>query len=125
MTAKLWALIRPFRGCDVRRLVAFLTLAVAIPRLPIFSPSSSMTVYPLGILPQETFGWLFLAVGLALLVTGGHWRVTMRGRLIALAVLLAWSVLAAATTSTTSRLLDVAVMWAMLGEITAGRDDEC
>jgi hypothetical protein len=126
MKARLWALIRPFRGCDVRRLVAALTLAVALPRLPIFPMSASMVVYPLGILPQETFGWLFLVVGVALLATCSHaCRLRLRGRLVALAALLAWSVLAAATTSTTSRLLDAAIMWAMFGEIIAGRDDEC
>jgi hypothetical protein len=84
-----------------------------------------MTVYPLGILPQETFGWIFLTAGLVLLATGGRWRLRMRGRLAALAALVAWSVLAAATSSATSRLLDLAIMYALVGEIIAGRDDPC
>jgi hypothetical protein len=109
----------------VRRLIAWLTLAVALPRLPLFEPSLSMAVYPLGILPQETFGWLFLLVGLALLATAGRWRLILRGRLAALAALVAWSVLAAATTSTTSRLIDFVIMYSLMGEIIAGRDDPC
>ncbi len=84
-----------------------------------------MAVYPLGILPQETFGWLFLLVGLALLATAGRWRLILRGRLAALAALVAWSVLAAATTSTTSRLIDFVIMYSLMGEIIAGRDDPC
>lgn len=125
MRARIWQALRPMRGQDVRRLAAWLTLAVAIPRLPIFPLAVSMTVYPLGILPQETFGWMFVMAALALLITGGRWRHRVRGRLAALLALLAWSVLAAATTSMTSRLLDLTIMWALLGEITAGRDDEC
>ncbi len=125
MKANLARWLRPPRGCDVRRLVAWLTLSVALPRLPLFGPSATMTVYPLGILPQETFGWIFLTAGLVLLATGGRWRLRMRGRLAALAALVAWSVLAAATSSATSRLLDLAIMYALVGEIIAGRDDPC
>lgn len=121
MRRQIWALIAPFRGEHVRRMAAYLTLAVSIPRLPFFP--APPTVYPLGILPQEVFGWLFLASGLALLATGGRWRLKLRGRLVALAAFVAWSVLAAATTSLTSVLVDAAVMWALFGEITAGRED--
>lgn len=113
-----WA--RPFRGPDVRRLVAWVTLAVAVPRLP-FVPAP-VIVYPLGILPQEAFGWLCLATGLALLATGGRWRLRVRGRMVALAALLMWSVLAAATSSLTSLLIDLLMMYACLGEITANHD---
>jgi hypothetical protein len=104
-------------------MVGFLMIAVALPRLPFF-PAPPI-VYPLGILPQEAFGWLFLVIGLGLLATGSHCRTRFRGRMVALLALVAWSVLAAATTSLTSVLIDVVVMWAMLGEITAARDDEC
>lgn len=121
--ATVWRMVRPMRGVDVRRLAAWLTLAVAIPRLP-WLPGPS-TNYPLGLLPQETFGWLFLLAGVLLLATGGRWRLRVRGRLAALLGLLVWSVLAAATTSMTSRLIDGVVMWALLGEITAGWEDEC
>ena len=122
MKHRIWRALRPMRGCDVRRLVGWLTLAVAIPRIV---PGGPLTVYPLGILPQETFGWLFLAAATLLLATGGRWRLRLRGRMAALVALVAWSVLLGATTSVTSRLLDAAVMWALLGEITAGREDEC
>jgi hypothetical protein len=120
---KVWKVLRPMRGQEVRRLVAFLTLAVAIPRLPFF-PGPLIT-YPLGFLPQETFGWLFLVAGMALLATCyNRSRLQLRGRLVALATLLVWSVLAAATTSMTSRLIDSVIMWAMLGEIVAAEYDD-
>lgn len=115
-------LLRPFRGVDVRRLTGWVLMAVALPRLPFF-PSPPI-VYPLGILPQVTFGWLFFGCALTLLATGKHWRLRLRGRLVALAAFVAWSVLAAATTSLTSVMIDAVIMWAMLGEITAGHDDD-
>lgn len=113
--------LMPPRGNDVRRLVAWITLAVAIPRLP-FVPSSPV-VYPLGILPQATFGWLCLVVGVALWATCGRWRLRARGRIVALLALLLWSVLAAATSSRTSLLIDIIIMYAMIGEIMAGHNE--
>ncbi len=46
------------------------------------------------------------------------------GRLAALVAFVTWVLLAAATTSWTSRLIDITLAYAMLGEITArrGRD---
>jgi hypothetical protein len=112
---------RPFRGPDVRRMVAMMTLAVAIPRLPIWANAPAFS--PLRLLPPEAFGWLCLAVGLSLLVTGGRWRVRLRGRLAALGALVVWALLTGATNSATSLLIDLVIMWALLGEIGAGRDD--
>lgn len=125
MKARLYRWLRAPRGCDVRRLAGWATLAVAIPRLPVWPGPTAIFNYPLGILPQETFGWLFLAAGLLLLATGGEYRSRVRGRLAALLALLAWSVLAAATPSMTSRLIDLVFMYSLVGEIIAGRDDPC
>lgn len=121
MKAKAWHLLRPFRGPDVRRLVACLTLAVALPRLPGW-PGPTI-VYPLQFLPQEAFGWLTLVAGLLLLATLGKYRWRLRGRLAALFAFAVWATLAAATTSATSLLVDLIIMYALLGEIIALPND--
>lgn len=121
MTARLRALLRPFCGPDVRRLLAFLTLAVALPRLPGW-PGPAI-VYPLQFLPQAAFGWLTLAAGLGLLFTMGRHRLRVRGRLAALFAFAVWATLAAATTSATSMLIDLLIMYALLGEIMALRNE--
>lgn len=122
MTARLRALLRPFCGQDIRRLVGFLTLAVALPRLPVW-PGPAI-VYPLRWLPQELYGWLTLAAGLLLLATLGRHRTRLRGRLTALFAFAVWATLAAATTSATSMMIDLLIMYALLGEMMAV-PDEC
>ena len=92
-------------------------LGVALPRLP-FWPGPPI-VYPLKLLPQATFGWLTLAVALALLATTWRWRLHFGGRFIALLAFVTWIILAAATSSVTSMILDVIFAWAMFGEIIA------
>lgn len=114
---RLIALLRPFRGTDVRRMCAFMTLAVAIPRLPLYDFPPS--VNPLGLLPPAVFGWLTLVLGIALLATNGPRRHKMSGRLVAFIGLVIWAILTGATSSVTSMIIDVAIMWAMVGEIGA------
>lgn len=124
MTARLDRVLRPFVGPDgVRRLVAGLTLMVALPRLP-FWPGPDV-VYPLRFLPQEVYGWLTLAAGLLLLATTGRYRIRVRGRLAALLAFVVWATLAAATTSATSMMIDLLIMYALLGEMMVWRYDEC
>lgn len=120
MIARLRGLLHPPSGRDVRRLVAFLTLAVALPRLPGWPGPA--TVYPLRLLPQEWFGWLTLLAGLLLLATL-RWRLRVRGRLAALFALAVWATLAAATTSATSMMIDLLIMYALLGEILARHNE--
>jgi hypothetical protein len=120
--AKVLHALRPFRGDDVRRICAIFTLAVAVPRLPMW-PGPAPTVNPLRFLPPEAFGWICLALGIALLLTAGRHRFRVRGRLMAFFGLLVWALLFGATNSVTSQIIDLTVMWAMLGEIMAGRDD--
>jgi hypothetical protein len=119
--AKLLHALRPFRGDDIRRICALFTLAVALPRLPFYA--SQPVVNPLRFLPFEAFGWITLALGIALLLTNGKQRHRLSGRVVAFAGLLIWALLAGATTSVTSLIIDLTVMYAMLGEIGAGRDD--
>ena len=109
--------LRPFRGRDVRRLAAWALIAVALPRLP-FWPGPS-TVYMLTILPEVVFGWLTLAVAIGLLATTGCCRTPIGGRVVALLAVGLWVTLAAATTSVTSIILNLAFAYAMLGEILA------
>jgi hypothetical protein len=119
---KLLSALRPFRGRDVRVMCAWFTLAVALPRLPIW-PGAAPTVNPLRYLPPEVFGFITLVLGIALLATNGPCRYRFIGRLTAFVGLLVWSLLAGATTSVTSLIINVTIMWAMVGEIGAQRDD--
>jgi hypothetical protein len=121
MTAKLLHALRPFRGDDVRRICALFTLAVALPRLPFYADPPA--VNPLRFLPPEAFGWITLALGIALLATSGSHRHKLVGRLVALAGLIVWGILTGATSSITSMIIDVAIMWAMVGEIGAQSGD--
>ena len=117
MKANLINLLRPFQGADVRRLTAWALLTVALPRLP-FWPGPS-TVYQLTILSAEVFGWLSLAVAIGLLATIGCCRTRISGRVVAMLAFVLWVTLAAATTSVTSIILNLAFAYAMLGEIGA------
>jgi hypothetical protein len=117
MRERLIWLFRPFRGEAVRRGTAFVMLGVAIPRLP-FWPGPD-PAYPLGILSSDLFGWLTLANAVVLILTARRWRLTWVGRTAALVAFATWVLLAFATTSWTSRFIDVAFAWAMWGEMTA------
>lgn len=114
--------LRPFRGRDVRVMCALFTLAVALPRLPLW-PGDTPNVNPLRLLPPEVFGWICLILGIALLVTTGRWRCKMAGRLVAFVGLIVWALLAGATLSVTSLFIDIIIAYAMLGEVGAGCND--
>jgi len=120
MKANIVALLRPPRGVDVRKLTAFVLLAIAIPRLP-FYPGPPI-LYPLGIFPGEVFGWMALFVSAGLLLTANKWRLRAVGRFMAVLSFALWITLAAATTSVTSMLLDIIFAYAMFGEIIAYQD---
>lgn len=124
MRDRLRRYLRPPRGVDVRRVVAFVLLGVAIPRLPFYPLDPP--VYPLHLLPGEVFGWLALATALALIVTTDKWRLHWQGRLVAALAFALWVTLAFATTSVTSVIIDITLACACFGEITAtGRDNDC
>ena len=124
MANRLWRWLRPPRGVDVRRVIAFILFGVAIPRLPIYD--GPPIVYPLLILPQEVFGWLALAMAIALIATIGKWRLRPAGRAVAVLTFALWVTLAFATTSVTSRIIDITLAYACFGEIIAsGRDNDC
>lgn len=115
------ALLRPFCGVDVRRMTAFVLFGVAIPRLPGW-PGPTI-VYPLTLLPQDVFGFLTFAVGVALLLTLRRWRLRLVGRLVAVLAFVMWVTLAAATTSVTSMFIDIVFAYAMFGEIVTQQGD--
>lgn len=114
-------LLRPFRGVDVRRLTGWVLMGVALPRLP-FWPGPAV-VYPLNLLPQETFGWTALLISMALLATCGAWRLRFIGRLVAVLAFVFWVTMAVATTSVTSLFIDAMFAYAMFGEIVTHRGD--
>lgn len=104
MSKYLLRVLHPPCGVNVRRLVSAITLAVALPRL---------------------FGWLTLTAAILLLLTNYERRVRLIGRLSAFFALAVWSLLAAATTSSTSLMIDLIIVYAMLGEIVAMHYNDC
>ena len=105
----------PPAGVEVRRLIAALTLAVGLPRLPLLHDLFSFATQRL--LPPETFGVICTLTGILLLATAyGDRRLAMIGRLSAAVGFVVWVTLAAATTSTTSFLIDAAVAASLLVE---------
>lgn len=117
MIARLRRWLRPFCGEEIKRLVAAITLAVALPRLP-FWPGPHI-VYPLHLLPQEVFGWAALVSSLLLLATTERYRLRFVGRMSAVLAFAFWVTLAFATTSATSMMLDALFAYALFGEIIA------
>lgn len=116
--------LKPPCGPSVRRLVAALTLAVGLPRLPIFGAQVVYT--PLRFVDPWVYGVALTALGVALMATAYRgWRLRPWGRLVAALGFAAWVMLAAATNSTTSLLINVAVASVLLTEVwTVGPCDE-
>lgn len=103
----------PPSGREVRRLVAVMTLAVGLPRLPGVAETFSFAAQRFG--DPELFGVICVLAGLLLLATV-HKRRTVWGRLAAVLGFVTWVTLAAATVSTTSLLIDLAVAASLLME---------
>ena len=118
---KLWHYVSPPTGRHVRRLAAWITLAVALPRLPIgIFPA---TYQPLGIFSAEVFGWLCLICGIGLWGTSGRHRLSIMSRIVSVVAFVLWVTLAAATASATSRMIDLVIAYAMIGEIVTWRNE--
>ena len=105
----------PPSGIEVRRLIALLTLAVGLPRLPYMADLFSFAPQRFG--PPEALGVSCTLAGLLLLATTYHgWRLAIWGRLCAVFGVVVWVTLAAATTSMTSGLIDMIVALSLLME---------
>lgn len=110
-----WRYLHPPSGIEVRRLIAVLTLAVGIPRLPVVHDVFSFGAQRFG--EPGLFGVLCTVVGILLLVTAYKWRLMLFGRLVAVLGFVTWITLAAATVSSTSLLIELAVALSLLWEI--------
>ena len=104
----------PPAGIEVRRLVALLTLAVGLPRLPLMHDIFAFAPQRFG--DPGAFGIASVVIGLLLLVTAYGWRLTIWGRLCAVLGVVVWVTLAASTTSATSLPIDLAVAASLLME---------
>lgn len=110
-----WHYLHPPCGREIRRLIAILTLAVGLPRLPLMHDLFSFAPQRFG--EPELFGVLCTVVGILLLVTAYKWRLELFGRLVAVLGFVTWITLATATISATSLLIDLAVALSLLWEI--------
>lgn len=103
----------PPSGREVRRLVAVMTLAVGLPRLPLVHDILPFAAHRFG--EPAAFGVICTLAGLLLLVTA-YERRTVWGRLAAVLGVVTWVTLAATTVSATSLLIDLAVAASLLME---------
>lgn len=97
--------LKPKQCAIPRFIVALFTLWVGIPRLPFFDASFS----PLKFIDPWIYGVIMTTIGVGLLVTSYKWRTTISGRVIASIGFVAWVGLTAATSSTTSVLIDFTI----------------
>jgi len=121
MNAKCWWWLIPPGGVEVRRLVAWLTLAAGLPRLPLLADLFAFA--PLRYFQPSVYGVLLTALGVALVITSYRGRLAWYGRLTAAVGVAAWAMLAAATLSVTSLLMNVAVAIVLLREVWTVRHD--
>ena len=112
-------LFGPPRGPDVRRLVAFMALAIGIPRLSVFGSLISRFLMP-DFLPAQFYGMALTIFGALLLATVGK-RLTWYGRLVAVLAFGAHVTMGvdAFSASTVSTLIEFLIAYALWGEITA------
>lgn len=112
--------LAPPAGRQVRRLIAILTLAVGIPRLPLVE--DLVTFAPQRFGAPEVYGIACVLVGVLLMATAYELRLTLWGRTAAGLAFVLWATLAFATTSATSLLIDAAVAVSLLVETSTMRD---
>jgi len=112
--------LRALRQMKPRTVVALLTLMVAWPR--VLPGGAVSAIYPLKYFPQELFGWMSLIAGILLLVTH-NMRLRLFGRLSAVFAFVVWTTLFVATTSWTSRGIDLVIMAILIIEILTPYDD--
>jgi hypothetical protein len=102
----------------VRFLVAAITIAVAIPRIPgVTAPSSTLAFFDHGV-----YAFSLLPVGIALAITSYRGRLRFAGRFVAVLGFAAWVTLAFASPSATSILIDIILAVTLLLEIISRHD---
>lgn len=112
--SRFWLFIRVQHGAELRLLAAAICLSIGFPRLEFAHHVLAFSPQRFG--PPELWGWLFVVVGLALLVTCWRWRFTPAGRIIAGLGAVAFVGLASATTSATSLGVDFLLACALAWE---------
>lgn len=112
-------LLRPPRGRDIRRLMAFMALVIGVPRLDVFGTFAPRFLTG-NFIPAQVSGVLLTVLAIGLLATLNK-RLTWYGRLIAvfLCSLHATMGVDALSASITSALIEFLIAYALLGEIVA------
>lgn len=105
----------PPSGLPVRRVLAWMLLAVGVPRLP--EINHVIPFGPLRVGTPDVFGLLLTALGLLMLLTCYHRRLHWFGRVVAGLSFVAWVTLAALTLSATSFLVDLSMALVSLAEV--------
>ena len=113
--------LTPPAGVAVRRLIALMTLAVGLPRLPGVADGVVFAPHRFG--DPAVLGAVATATGLLLLTTAYHGRLSIIGRLSAALGFAVWITLSAATLSATSLLIDLAVALSLLVEAGTTRHE--
>lgn len=110
------------RGVDVRRVVAWITLAIGVPRTEPFNELGRFL--PLRFAEPEAYGVIFTALGILLLLTCYWRRLGLPGRLVAVASFGAYVTIGidAIPLSATSVLVDFIMAYALFGEIITHAD---
>lgn len=113
------SVLKPPSGPGARRLVAFVTLAIAVPRLGPFADIVSRYA-TLHLLPAQAYGATLTMLGVLLLVTYPK-RLTWYGRLVAVLTFGGFVTLAvdSIAVSVVSGLVSFVLAYALWGEVIA------
>lgn len=114
-------LLLPPHGSDVRRMVAFLMLAVGVPRLGF--ADLFLRFATLNLLPTQVYGVAFTVLGILLLATLPR-RLVWQGRIVAVFAFGGYVTLIvdSISTSTVSALVGCVIAYALWGEIISHHD---
>ncbi|MCB0200881.1 MAG: hypothetical protein KDI03_12500 [Anaerolineae bacterium] len=112
--SRFWRRIRVKEGAELRLLAAMIMLSVGVPRLPFIHDTVLFSAQKFG--QPQAWAYVFIALGLLMLITCWRGRLTPFGRTIAGLSAISFTALAAASTSATGFGVDVSFVVALMWE---------